>query len=1365
MKATTKRQSGASHASNPLQISSQRNGATHAFQPPSPEADAAVFFQPKLLISRQSDPYEREADAVADQVVEQQAVAAPAAPITSTPPLIQPLIQRKPIFESPGPTEQESEADGVVQMKAEPAGAGVAASGIAADLAASRAQGRPLPETAKSKMERGFGRDFSAVRIHTGAGAAAMNRKLGAQAFTHGRDIYFNAGNFRPEEKSGAHLLAHELTHTIQQQGGKAIQKRSEKDADPATRPVPASPEENLLPPELETLNTPEESPAAQAGPPAAAASASNPAAGPGAKAKPAAAPTPETSPSQKGIEEVEDTPLLEDPGKEAIPDEGAEMPPRAPEDDPAFQAVAGKSRSTAKGQQAHEPAAAKSAEAQAAAVSPASETESLAQSNQVAQMEAAETPAFDAAGFKAALMERIKAAMPKDLEEADEFKDGKKLDAAKSDMTGQVDTAKDASQGPVEETTQAEPDTSSVEARVEEPLPPADPGPAPGGIGAAQAVPGLRSPVEIEQPLQERSQAMDDQMASANITEEQLAISNEPKFLDALGAKQEAQADAAQASEDVRTEEQGQLVEAKGEASAAAEKQLSGMYQDRVEATSDVEGQQLEAKAEDEALRARIAQDINVIYEDTKSKVESILSKLDQDVEQAFDAGADAAQAAFVQYVDQRMRAYKDERYSGVSGAALWAKDQILSVPSEVNIFFVEGRNLFLERMEGVINEVVRIVGDALTAAKEEIANGKQRVQEYVDTQLPDELKSLGQEVAVEFQGKFDELEASVDAKQGELVETLSQKYVDRVNGIDAEIEKRKEANKGLVDRASEAIQAVREAIAKVEELMLGLLSKVAAVISTILADPIGFLGNLISGVTQGLNNFMANILKHLKDGLFAWLTSATGGMNITMPENIFSLEGIFSLVTQILGINYAYIRQKAVKLFGEEVVGFMEKSVDILMVLINEGLPGLWRLVKEQFNNLKEMVIDQIMSLIQTKVIQAGIKWILGLLSPVGAFIKAAMAIYDIVMFFVQKAKQLFELVNAFVDAIADIAAGNVSAVAQKVEDALGKAVPVVIGFLASLLGISDLVKKVQDIIQKLRAKVDQAVDKLLEKVKGLFKGKSKEEGETGDPEHDAKLKIGLEAIDEEEKKYLQDGDKISLEDAEKVAATVKAEHPVFKSIEVVGEGETWDYSYVASKGKKPGKKKVLVGAKALPDDFDVRQNLYIRGSGWEKTKGSIKERDTKERVKRLAVIFLLDNLSTAEKRLKYHVELGHYNDDVFSYLKKPDIVEKAQEYAEKYFDKTPYEVDHLTPLAAHWVKYGFNSGDESRWRITVDKDNLKYVTQEFNRSMGGMGFTYKSKFWVGPNFKSQYADEGKPNPETILDGRSKRKLKPKE
>lgn len=103
--------------------------------------------------------------------------------------------------------------------------------GVEDDLNSSKGSGNGMDKNTKQEMESGFGADFSNVNIHTDSKAVQMSEELGAQAFTNGNDVYFNKGKYNPNSKEGKHLLAHELTHTIQQTGGKqksgTIQKMS----------------------------------------------------------------------------------------------------------------------------------------------------------------------------------------------------------------------------------------------------------------------------------------------------------------------------------------------------------------------------------------------------------------------------------------------------------------------------------------------------------------------------------------------------------------------------------------------------------------------------------------------------------------------------------------------------------------------------------------------------------------------------------------------------------------------------------------------------------------------------------------------------------------------------------------------------------------------------------------------------------------------------------------------------------------------------------------------------------------------------------------------------------------------------------
>ena len=110
----------------------------------------------------------------------------------------------------------ESEEEEPVRAKGESGGM-VASPNLQNQLKTSKGGGSPLPERTNTFMSDAFGTDFRHVRVHNGAQANKMNQSIQAKAFTHGSDIYFRNGQYNPGNAMGKHLLAHELTHVMQQ--------------------------------------------------------------------------------------------------------------------------------------------------------------------------------------------------------------------------------------------------------------------------------------------------------------------------------------------------------------------------------------------------------------------------------------------------------------------------------------------------------------------------------------------------------------------------------------------------------------------------------------------------------------------------------------------------------------------------------------------------------------------------------------------------------------------------------------------------------------------------------------------------------------------------------------------------------------------------------------------------------------------------------------------------------------------------------------------------------------------------------------------------------------------------------------------
>ncbi len=90
----------------------------------------------------------------------------------------------------------------------------------AARINSERGGGQPLDSNVQAKMSEATGQDFNDVKVHTGSESHALNEQLSAKAFTTGSDIFFRAGAYDPGSSGGQELLAHELTHVVQQRSG-----------------------------------------------------------------------------------------------------------------------------------------------------------------------------------------------------------------------------------------------------------------------------------------------------------------------------------------------------------------------------------------------------------------------------------------------------------------------------------------------------------------------------------------------------------------------------------------------------------------------------------------------------------------------------------------------------------------------------------------------------------------------------------------------------------------------------------------------------------------------------------------------------------------------------------------------------------------------------------------------------------------------------------------------------------------------------------------------------------------------------------------------------------------------------------------
>jgi hypothetical protein len=181
--------------------------------------------QTKLTVGAPGDKYEQVADNMAAKVM-RMPDSALQQPIQRQTDSETEAVGMQPEVNSITPLVQRQTAEDSEQVQLKPNGSNQASASVESQLADSKGGGSALPDDVRSFMEPRFGADFSSIRVHTDSNAVGMNKELGAQAFTHGSDIYYGAGKSPGKDE----LTAHELTHTIQQTGG-------QRNA-PATQPL-----------------------------------------------------------------------------------------------------------------------------------------------------------------------------------------------------------------------------------------------------------------------------------------------------------------------------------------------------------------------------------------------------------------------------------------------------------------------------------------------------------------------------------------------------------------------------------------------------------------------------------------------------------------------------------------------------------------------------------------------------------------------------------------------------------------------------------------------------------------------------------------------------------------------------------------------------------------------------------------------------------------------------------------------------------------------------------------------------------------------------------------------------------------------
>ncbi|MDM0030036.1 eCIS core domain-containing protein [Variovorax saccharolyticus] len=285
---------------------------------------------------------------------------------------------------------------------------------------------------------------------------------------------------------------------------------------------------------------------------------------------------------------------------------------------------------------------------------------------------------------------------------------------------------------------------------------------------------------------------------------------------------------------------------------------------------------------------------------------------------------------------------------------------------------------------------------------------------------------------------------------------------------------------------------QAMLRILGLPPELMVRILAKAAQAIGDVLADPLGFLANLLRAMRAGFGLFFDNVGTHLLNGVAGWLFGHLSAAGIRPPAD-FSLRSVLGFVLEVLGVTVDNVFRRLALRVGDPVVQRLRRMLDVasgvwsfVSILVTEGPAGLWREIQERLSNLWDRVVEGVIGWITDRVIVRATQWLLSLLDVTGIMpvINTLIAVYNAIESFVQYLREILEMVSRVLDGVIGIARGQIDEAAGFLERAMADSLPVAIGFLANQFGLGNIAQRIQELIAPVRERIDAAIDWLIDR-----------------------------------------------------------------------------------------------------------------------------------------------------------------------------------------------------------------------------------------------------------------------------------------
>ena len=515
----------------------------------------------------------------------------------------------------------------------------------------------------------------------------------------------------------------------------------------------------------------------------------------------------------------------------------------------------------------------------------------------------------------------------------------------------------------------------------------------------------------------------------------------------------------------------------------------------------------------------------------------------------------------------------------------------------------------IFDRNRERFVNAVNKLVDDisvdnkrVIQECKNQLVAVRKEVDDYI-AKLDPALKDAGNKAAETMAGQLAEMDKFVAKKEEDLQQSLKDKQQAAIKAIDEKIEKMKDEMGGALAKLGKlllwaakkfftwALQKFGYSLGEIE----GIINRGVAILKAIFTKPIVFVKNLVSAAVTGFKNFGKNFLKHLKDAIFEWLTGSLEGVNL--PKT-WDAKGILMLALEMVGVSYANLRKHLVPVLTEPVLKGLEETAGLVRTLFKEGPMAAWEQLKGMAADLGDAFIEAAKDFVKQKIVEQAAITIGMLLVPGAGIVRAIIGIYDTVVFLIQKAKQIIKMIGNFLGSIGEIAAGNLGAAAQAMEDGLARGLSLAVAFLAKFLRLDGITAKVRGVIGKVRGKVDDALAKVAKWVGGKVKAVASR-GLGGDPKATPQQRLdkGMEEGQAALNRFA--GKAVGALVLRPLLAVIRTKHRMIK-LDVEVEGDRWMLvGEVNPKKKQPTPVRVDdgagAGAASDPTRFASRVSYY--------------------------------------------------------------------------------------------------------------------------------------------------------------------------